>query len=136
MNSFKVYQPYTSVAMKKTIYLDGVRGAHLNITIVGEGSSLDHVRALELYDAIGDLMGYNKPVGPPPPQPPKAHPTGPQEYKGSGKHVWEDVVEPYDTNGPVLRLRVPGGWIYSTTHADGGESTVFVPMPATVGYGV
>jgi hypothetical protein len=55
-------------------------------------------------------------------------PHGPQEYKGNGKHEWEQVT------GCNWRLRVPGGWLYRT-HA-GADSTTFVPTPAAVGYAV
>ncbi len=59
------------------------------------------------------------------PVPAPSRPHGPQEYKGNGKHDWEDVTN--DTQ----RLRVPGGWLYG----DECDST-FVPMPTCVGYSI
>jgi hypothetical protein len=58
----------------------------------------------------------------------KKRPHGKQEYKGNGKHTWEEV-----TDDPVstYRLRVPGGWLYT---ADG--NVAFVPVPTVVGYEV
>jgi hypothetical protein len=59
----------------------------------------------------------------------KKRPHGKQEYKGNGKHEWEDV-----TSG-TRRLRVPGGWLYS--HALYGVPAIaFVPVPEVVGYAV
>jgi hypothetical protein len=52
-------------------------------------------------------------------------PHGPQEYKGNGKHQWEQV-DPYTS-----RLRVPSGWLY-----EHGCTITFVPLPAAVGYAV
>jgi hypothetical protein len=56
----------------------------------------------------------------------KKRPHGAQEYKGNGKHVWEDVII-----GDTVRLRVPGGWLYYTV-----GTTTFVPVPQAVGYAV
>ena len=55
-----------------------------------------------------------------------ASPHGAQEYKGNGKHDWEEVG---DSN--VRRLRVPGGWLYRIGFT---ASSVFVPLPDVVGY--
>lgn len=64
------------------------------------------------------------------PFPAKARPHGPQEYKGNGKHEWENVT-------PItFRLRVPGGWLYSQENFDGPRTTTFVPMPKVVGYDI
>lgn len=65
---------------------------------------------------------------------PKKSPNGPQAYKGNGKYVWETVVEGDDDEEivAILRLRVPGGWLYSDD-TTGGPMT-FVPTPAIVGY--
>jgi hypothetical protein len=63
----------------------------------------------------------------------KARPRGAQEYKGNGKHGWEQVAS------GTQRLRVPGGWLYGTydTRDDGPiHHTVFVPVPEVVGYAV
>lgn len=59
---------------------------------------------------------------------------GKQAYKGNGKHTWERVTKTEDGEGcDTMRLRVPGGWLYSTPiYADGEfvtANTVFVPMP-------
>jgi hypothetical protein len=56
---------------------------------------------------------------------PRKAPHGKQEYKGNGKHQWEDVAS------FTKRLRVPGGWLY---RSDG--SLAFVPVPEVVGYKV
>jgi hypothetical protein len=59
----------------------------------------------------------------------KKAPKGKQAYKGNGKHTWEPVT------GCVVRLRVPGGWLYGKTI--GGEPLAymtFVPTPEVVGY--
>lgn len=60
-----------------------------------------------------------------------------QEYRGNGKHTWEEVskVDNADVASLTARLRVPGGWLYAVaTAAQGGHSfnTVFVPMPEVV----
>lgn len=60
-----------------------------------------------------------------------------EAYRGNGKHDWEFVVECYDEddneeNGHVMRLRVPGGWLYNVTNAHAQANTVFVPMPEVV----
>lgn len=66
----------------------------------------------------------------------KARPRGAQEYKGNGKHLWQDVTE----DGTSKRLRVPGGWLYNTAVYVDDEfvsaDTVFVPVPEVVGYAV
>jgi thiol-disulfide isomerase/thioredoxin len=62
------------------------------------------------------------------PKAPKA-PKASQEYRGNGKHEWEDV-----TKG-TQRLRVPGGWVYGCGVDLGDTSNfgmVFVPMPDVV----
>jgi hypothetical protein len=57
-------------------------------------------------------------------------PKGDQQYKGNGKHDWEDV----DGN-ETDRLRVPGGWLYRYVNFD-APALVFVPVPEVVGYKV
>jgi hypothetical protein len=57
-------------------------------------------------------------------------PKGDQQYKGNGKHDWEDVTEDSFTR----RLRVPGGWLYIDTKYE--SALVFVPVPEVVGYKV
>lgn len=55
-----------------------------------------------------------------------------QEYRGNGKHSYEDVVK--EVTGPrVQRLRVPGGWNYLDTKYSVGW---FVPMPEVVKHAV
>lgn len=49
----------------------------------------------------------------------------PQTYKGNGHHNWEHV------SATTWRLRVPGGWIYSTGQGE-TPAMAFVPMPAVV----
>ena len=49
--------------------------------------------------------------------------TSKQTYRGNGKHNFEMVVE--NGYGDVMRLRVPGGWLYRDL---GSCSTVFVPL--------
>lgn len=86
--------------------------------------------------SVPDLVSaLQKVAGIVPPAAPKRRPHGPQEYKGNGKHDWEDVVKGDDDKLSVVRLRVPGGWLYGTNADDDGSMT-FVPMPDTVGYGV
>lgn len=60
-----------------------------------------------------------------------------QEYRGNGKHNWEIVV--IDEIDQTQRLRVPGGWLYSTFFRDIASSQrallsnmVFVPRPKVV----
>lgn len=61
----------------------------------------------------------------------KKRPHGKQEYKGNGKHEWENVT--FCTE----RLRVPSGWLYSTRAGFNCDPAVtFVPMPEAVGYEV
>lgn len=60
--------------------------------------------------------------------PARKRPHGKQEYKGHGKHVWEDIPTGYPF---TKRLRVPGGWLYNTY-----DTIVFVPVPNAVGYAV
>lgn len=62
----------------------------------------------------------------------KKRPHGKQEYRGNGKHEWETVV------GNTVRLRVPGGWLYSKTFGGSqvSSNTTFVPVPEVVGYAV
>lgn len=56
-------------------------------------------------------------------------PKGPQQYRENGNHEWEAVAD--GGLAGTTRLRVPGGWLYR----DGRTvTTVFVPMPDTVGY--
>jgi hypothetical protein len=57
----------------------------------------------------------------------KAPPNGKEKYLGNGNHKWEIVVP-----GFTSRLRVPGGWIYNVEEGD----SVFVPLPAALGYAV
>lgn len=66
----------------------------------------------------------------------KKSPNGPQAYKGNGKHDWETVVEGDEDDDVVsiLRLRVPGGWLYSSD--DDACPMTFVPTPAVVGYAI
>lgn len=74
----------------------------------------------------------------------KCRPHGAQEYRGNGSHKWEEVTVDPRGAGHTYRLRVPGGWLYRTvaTFPDLGApnddvvapSTVFVPLPAMVGY--
>lgn len=53
-----------------------------------------------------------------------------QEYRGNGNHEYELVT------ALTYRLRVPGGWVYSTGYRPDGaavhHTTVFVPMPEVV----
>lgn len=54
-----------------------------------------------------------------------------QTYLGNGKHQWEASAP------DVMRLRVPGGWLYATTmRSQQGYpvqfTTCFVPIPATM----
>jgi hypothetical protein len=62
-------------------------------------------------------------------------PKGPQQYRGNGEHVWEDVGYQTVTSPmkmlDVERLRVPGGWLYRSNANAWG---VFVPVPEAVGY--
>lgn len=97
-------------------------------TSYGEYASgtLTDAQAIQLRDALIELYptaGETKTET-------KRRPHGPQEYKGNGKHMWEMTTD------FTYRLRVPGGWIYRTYSGNGVNSTVFVPMPATVGYAV
>lgn len=82
--------------------------------------NMDKEAAVDVADAIYELLGVTPPVSPL-----KERPHGPQEYKGNGKHSLEHV------SAGVTRLRVPGGWLYSKI-----GSTTFVPMPVTVGYAI
>lgn len=64
-------------------------------------------------------------------KPAKKRPHGAQEYKGNGKHAWENVT------GNTVRLRVPGGWLYGKTMSGHVlANTTFVPVPQAVGYSV
>ena len=65
-------------------------------------------------------------------------PHGAQEYKGNGKHTWEKVNKDDNDFFTVVRLRVPGGWLYSEERAVDCEASnmVFVPVPSVVGYKV
>jgi hypothetical protein len=60
---------------------------------------------------------------------PKAVKKPTQEYKGNGKHGWETVTS--DT----MRLRVPGGWLYSF-ETDSAHGVTFVPMPEVVKHAI
>ena len=69
----------------------------------------------------------------------KKRPHGAQEYKGNGKHSWETVVSETTAGEAIVRLRVPGGWLYATQSLDNYEITstmTFVPVPEAVGYAV
>jgi hypothetical protein len=82
---------------------------------------LTETEMLELRDNILKVL----PLTAEAPKKKRKAPHGPQEYKGNGKHEWEDVT------GCTMRLRVPGGWLYSC-----GDSSTFVPVPEAVGYAV
>jgi hypothetical protein len=60
-------------------------------------------------------------------------PKGPQQYKGSEHHTWEEIGPDYTG---ASRLRVPGGWLYEIAYEDGDVAVVFVPVPEVVGYKV
>jgi hypothetical protein len=78
------------------------------------------------YDAKGFTIKVEKPAT-------KKRPHGSQEYKGNGKHTWEQVTK--DTE----RLRVAGGWLYKyhvTFPTYCAPMITFVPMPEVVGYAV
>jgi hypothetical protein len=60
----------------------------------------------------------------------KKRPHGAQEYRGNGNHHWEKVT------GTTMRLRVPGGWLYSIDLYSECPSATFVPVPEVVGYAV
>jgi hypothetical protein len=74
------------------------------------------------YDAKGFTIKAEKPAT-------KKKPHGSQEYKGNGKHQWEEVTS--DGSWNTQRLRVPGGWLYRR-----GGAMTFVPVPEVVGYAV
>jgi hypothetical protein len=76
---------------------------------------------------VEDVADYN--IIPQKPKADKKRPRGPQEYRGNGKHEWEDV-----TDG-TRRLRVPGGWLYVYDESGVSAPTMgFVPTPEVVGY--
>jgi hypothetical protein len=60
---------------------------------------------------------------------PRKRPHGQQEYRGNGKHEWENVTG----RGATQRLRVPGRWLYRQL---GDSAMTFVPVPTVVGYAV
>lgn len=64
---------------------------------------------------------------------------GPQEYKGNGKHAWQQVTVSSGEQPMMARLRVPGGWLYAqrdnATHAISTAQT-FVPLPDVVDYDI
>ncbi len=105
---------------------------------------LDPHAGRQLYNAIGEVMGFSKVIAP---RQSKPTPKGAQAYKGNGKHKWELVTADAKGAGHTYRLRVPGGWLYRTVSSfkpfDGetegdiaAQSTVFVPVPNAVGYAV
>jgi hypothetical protein len=106
------------------------------------GFAVDPHRARQLYNAIGEVMGFDKPAKT------RSAPKGKQEYKGNGKHKWELVSADPKGAGHTYRLRVPGGWLYRTVSTYPGEgfgpgdgdpisvAQSFVPVPDVVGYAV
>jgi hypothetical protein len=92
--------------------------------------NVSHPAAMQMRDALNEMYPLS--------QPPAVEPTKPktwkgkQAYKGNGKHTWEKVAETKGTR--TVRLRVPGGWLY--THDDAvyqTTTTTFVPMPDVSG---
>jgi hypothetical protein len=144
-----IKQPNTSADAKSvTVEKDYAGDLKLSYEYLGPDNFdhdyfyLDAHRARQLYNAIGEEMGFNKPA--PPRQP---APKGAQAYRGNGQHKWEPVTEDTKGAGYTYRLRVPGGWVYRTvttlpklTEFDEdtpmAQSTVFVPVPDVVGYAI
>lgn len=134
-----ITQPRCPTADSKTIIIDRSCDGSLGIEIRAgvtraQGDYygyFDRERAVQIVDAISREMGL---VATPSCDPVKKAPNGPQAYKGNGKHDWETVVEGDEVEDvvEVIRLRVPGGWLYSTD-LDEAPMT-FVPTPAIVGY--
>jgi hypothetical protein len=110
-----------------TLTVDKDRDGAVRVNAGGTQFSLSPKSVPVLIEALQKVAGIVPPVAP------KRRPHGPQEYKGNGKHRWENVVKGSDETVRVVRLRVPGGWLYGSN--DDGAMT-FVPMPDTVGYGV
>ncbi len=79
------------------------------------------------HDQLQALIDLAQSEGftPTPPLCARRDPHGAQEYKGNGKHHWENV------SVGTRRLRVPGGWLYSSI-----TGSTFVPMPGCVGYSI
>ena len=117
---------FLTIANDEKMGSTSVRDQDLNIS---------HTAAEALRDALVELY--------PLPQPKVELPTaedlapvekkaktwkGKQAYKGNGKHTWEIVNK---TNGTkTLRLRVPGGWLYTVDDKQNLTiTTTFVPMP-------
>lgn len=102
-----------------------IKSGGVFITVSAYGAEhnvfLNAKKAVELRDALVALAPFAALATPKT----KKRPHGAQEYKGNGKHGWEEVT------GVTSRLRVPGGWLYETEC-----SVVFVPVPAAVGYAV
>lgn len=97
----------------------GVSGRSSNDTMTAD-------TARKLRDALIEMYPLPTPA-PAPVEEKRKAPRGAQAYRGNGNHDWEVVAE--DT----LRLRVPGGWIYSDNT---NSSFVFVPMAEVVGYAI
>ena len=136
-----ITQPKCAKADNKTIIIDRSCDGSLGIEILGGTNRtngdyygyFDRERAAEIVAAISremNLRTVEVPVVP------KKSPNGPQAYKGNGKHFWETVVEGDEEEDVVaiLRLRVPGGWLYSSD--DDACPMTFVPTPAVVGYAI
>jgi hypothetical protein len=109
---------------------------YLNVRVNGTGC-INETSAIALRDTLNRI--YPVPAAAPgeAPKPTKKAPKGAQAYKGNGKHSQEVVSSDKATH--VQRLRVPGGWLYTTTTHDGEyfhSTTVFVPAPEVVGYAI
>lgn len=131
-----IKQPKCAVADAKTITIDQAQDGSLFIgiddtpmTIQSGYGYFDQPTAQKIIEAISREMNVFLPEAA---NFPKKAPNGLQAYRGNGKHLWEDVVEERDDCVAVVRLRVPGGWLYSTD-LDEAPMT-FVPTPAGVGY--
>lgn len=126
----KIKQPDTCDTMRHEIELYRNDDIDDSLTIIfkregaGGGFTVDAHRARQLYNAIGAVMGFDKPA--------KTR-TSPKDYLSR----WEEVTNDPKGAGHTYRLRVEGGYLYRTVTTvpgyDGEEpipvaqSTVFVP---------
>jgi hypothetical protein len=112
----------TRKAWRSTAVVKSISGTTVSLKFAMKSADCTQEIGWVLVSRAGDApITADAPV-----TPKKARPHGPQEYKGNGNHEWERVA----TN--VMRLRVPGGWVYK----DLGAGIVFVPTPEVVGYAI
>lgn len=121
----RIDQPETDDILEQVVSIyrndDGVTVRHTRAGLGGAGFTLDPHRARQFYNALGAMMGFDKPPAARTPARPK----------------WEEITVDEYGAGHTYRLAVEGGWLYRTvtTHPNYDDeddlpvavSTTFVP---------